>query len=213
MNLLTAVNQDLRVYPDTLAEKYKNMKSERIGYIRVSTFDQNIDRQLEGVELDKVFIDKASGKDRHREQLQALIDYARDGDQVFVHSMDRLARNLEDLKSLVKDFTDQNIKVHFLKEGLTFTGDDSPVSNLMLSIMGAVAEFERSLIKERQREGIAQAKKKGLYKGRKKALSQDQIALLLQRVESGEAKTHIAEDLGISRETLYKYLKLEKVSS
>ncbi len=127
--------------------------------------------------------------------------------------MDRLARNLEDLKSLVKDFTDQNIKVHFLKEGLTFTGDDSPVSNLMLSIMGAVAEFERSLIKERQREGIAQAKKKGLYKGRKKALSQDQLALLLQRVESGEAKTQIAEDLGISRETLYKYLKLEKVSS
>ncbi|STX81494.1 site-specific DNA recombinase; e14 prophage [Legionella busanensis] len=100
-------------------------------------------------------------KNTARPQLEALLDYARDGDVIIVHSMDRLARNLDDLRRLVTHLTSQQIKIEFLKEGLTFTGEDSPMSTLLLSVMGAFAEFERSLIKERQMEGIALAKKTG----------------------------------------------------
>ena len=121
--------------------------------------------------------------------------------------MDRLARNLDDLRKLVQQLTKQNIKIEFIKEKLSFTGEDAPMSQLLLSVMGAFAEFERSLIKERQREGIAIAKKKGLYKGRKPCLSQEQATQLKQRVASGEKKTIIAKDFSISRETLYKYIK------
>ncbi|NQY65608.1 MAG: recombinase family protein [Alteromonadaceae bacterium] len=101
------------------------------------------------------------------------------------------------------------IGAQFIKEGLTFTGEDSPMSNLLLSVMGAFAEFERALIKERQREGIELAKKRGAYKGRKKSLSIDKIEQLKQRAANGEAKTHLAKEFGISRETLYQYLKSE----
>ena len=121
--------------------------------------------------------------------------------------MDRLARNMDDLRSLVKSLVKRGVKVVFHKEGLTFTGEDSPMSNLLLSMLGAVAEFERSLIKERQREGIAIAKTKGVYKGRKKALGAAQVAdLKAQAQHSGKTKTELARDFGISRETLYQYL-------
>jgi len=123
--------------------------------------------------------------------------------------MDRLARNLDDLRSIVKLLTEKGVVIQFKKEGLTFTGDDSPMSNLLLSVMGAFAEFERALIKERQREGIELAKKRGVYKGRKKALSDEQVTLLRERVANGEKKTHLANEFGISRETLYQYLKVE----
>ncbi|MTE16934.1 hypothetical protein GLP40_29865 [Nocardia sp. CT2-14] len=119
---------------------------QRIGYIRVSTDDQNTERQLDGVPVDKTFTDKASGKDRERPQLTALLDYVRDGDTVVVHSMDRLARSLDDLRQLVRGLTEQQIKVEFVKEGLTFIGDDTPMANLLLTMMGAVAEFERALL-------------------------------------------------------------------
>lgn len=183
------------------------MKGQRIGYVRVSSTDQNPERQLEGVELDRVFTDRASGKDAQRPQLDALLTYAREGDRVIVHSMDRLARNLDDLRRLVQQLTHRRIGVTFMKEKLTFTGEDSPMANLLLSVMGAFAEFERALIHERQREGIALAKKRGAYRGRKKTLSPDQVATLRQRLGAGEQKAALAREFGISRETLYQYLQ------
>jgi DNA invertase Pin-like site-specific DNA recombinase len=183
-------------------------KGQRIGYVRVSSYDQNPDRQLENEKLDRLFIDKASGKDVYRPQLEEMIQFVRDGDTVLVHSMDRLARNLDDLRNLVNQLTERGVKIQFIKEGLTFTGKDSPMSKLLLSVMGAFAEFERALIKERQREGIELAKKRGVYKGRKKALSIDDVKRLKQRVTEGETKTQLAKEFGVSRETLYKYLKV-----
>lgn len=183
------------------------MKGQRIGYVRVSTFDQNVDRQLEGLSLDRMFTDKASGKDVNRPQLDAMLSFAREGDTVVVHSMDRLARNLDDLRKLVQSLTKRGIRIEFVKESLTFSGEESPMANLMLSVMGAFAEFERALIRERQREGIALARQRGAYRGRKRALSDDRVAELLRRVAAGERKATIARDLGISRETLYQYLR------
>ncbi len=139
------------------------MNGQRIGYVRVSSLDQNPDRQLEQIPVDRTFTDKASGKDVARPQLDALLRFAREGDTVVVHSMDRLARNLDDLRRLVKQLTGRGIRVEFVKEGLAFTGEDAPMATLLLSVMGAFAEFERALIRERQREGIALAKQRGAY--------------------------------------------------
>jgi len=180
---------------------------QRIGYVRVSSYDQNPERQIDNIKVKKVFIDKASGKDTHRPELDALLSFVREGDSVVVHSMDRLARNLDDLRRLVQNLTNRGVKIEFVKEGLTFTGEESPMANFMLSVMGAFAEFERSLIKERQLEGIELAKKRGVYKGRKKSLTNELQSELKQRVANGEQKAKIARDYGISRETLYQYLK------
>jgi DNA invertase Pin-like site-specific DNA recombinase len=183
------------------------MLGQRIGYIRVSTLDQHVDRQLEGIEVDKTFIDKASGKDTKRPQLGLLMSFARAGDTVVVHSMDRLARNLDDLRRIVHTLTGRGVRIEFVKEHLSFTGDDSPMASLLLSVMGAFAEFERALIHERQREGIALAKQRGAYKGRKKSLSQAVVAELRQRLTTGMSKAQVARELGISRQTLYQYLR------
>src|SRR5918996_2142014 len=183
------------------------MSGQCIGYIRVSTLDQHTERQLDGIEVDKTFLDKASGKDTKRPQLDQLIGFVRSGDTVFVHSMDRLARNLDDLRRIVQTLTGKGVRIEFVKEHLTFTGEDSPMANLMLSVMGAFAEFERALIKERQREGITQAKKRGAFKGRRKSLSQTAVADMRQRIAAGVSKSQVAREFGISRETLYKYLK------
>lgn len=180
---------------------------KRVGYIRVSSVDQNEMRQLEGVELDKRFTDKASGKDTKRPQLQAALDYLRDGDVLVVHSMDRLARNLDDLRKIVMGLTGRGVVVEFVKEHLTFTSEDNAMSKLLLSVMGAFAEFERSLIRERQREGIALAKKAGVYKGRKPSLTPERVAQLRARVAAGEKKAVLAREFGISRETLYTYCR------
>ena len=185
------------------------MKGHRIGYVRVSSFDQNPDRQLENVKVDKVFTDKASGRDTQRPQLETLLSFVREGDTVVVHSMDRLARNLDDLRLLVQKLTKRGVRIEFVKENLTFSGEDSPMANLMLSVMGAFAEFERALIRERQREGIALAKQRGAYRGRKKALSPDQVVELRRRAAAGENKANLARELGISRETLYQYLRTD----
>lgn len=186
------------------------MTGQRIGYIRVSSADQNPERQLEGIELDRAFTDKASAKDTNRPELNALLSFIREGDTLVVHSMDRLARNLFDLRQLVTTLTSKEIRIEFVKEGLTFSGEDSPMAILMLSVMGSFAEFERSLLIERQKEGIALAKKRGAYRGRKKTLSEDKIDEIKIRIESGDKKTEIAKDMGISRETLYQYLKKYK---
>lgn len=190
------------------------MKGQTIGYIRVSSFDQNEGRQLEQENLDRVFTDKASGKDTNRPQLQELLQFVREGDLVLVHSMDRLARNLDDLRQLVKTLTTKGVSIRFIKEGLTFNNDeDSPMSNLLLSVMGAFAEFERSLINERQREGIELAKKKGIYKGRKRSLSNEEVATLNERAKGGGNKSELAKEFGISRQTLYGYLRGNSSSS
>ena len=183
------------------------MKGQRIGYVRVSAFEQNVDRQLDGIVLDRIFTDRASGKDTGRPQLESMLSFLREGDTLIVHSMDRLARNLDDLRKLVQSLTRQGIRIEFVKESLSFTGEDSPMANLMLSVMGAFAEFERALIRERQREGIALAKQRGAYRGRKKMLSGERVAELVRRVADGEKKSVIARDMGISRETLYQYLR------
>jgi len=183
------------------------MNGQRIGYVRVSSLDQNPDRQLEQTPVDRTFTDIASGKDVARPQLDALLRFAREGDTVVVHSMDRLARNLDDLRQIVRSLTGRRIRVEFVKEGLTFTGEDAPMATLLLSVMGAFAEFERALIRERQRERIALAKRRGVYRGRKKALSVEQRAELRQRLAEGEKKAQVARDFGISRETLYQYLR------
>src|ERR1039457_6008387 len=104
---------------------------KRIGYVRVSSIDQNTVRQLDGVELDKVFTDKASGKDTNRPQLKAALDYLRDGDALVVHSMDRLSRNITDLLHTVGSLNQRGVVVEFVKESLTFTGDDTAISKLM----------------------------------------------------------------------------------
>src|SRR5271165_5605737 len=179
---------------------------KRIGYIRVSTVGQNTDRQLDGIELDKRFTDKVSGKDTNRPQLQAALEYLRDGDVLVVHSMDRLARNLDDLRKIVLGLTARGVVVEFIKEHLTFTSDGDAMAQLLLSVMGAFAEFERALIKERQREGIALAKKAGVYKGRKPSLTPTQVAELRKRVKAGEKKTKLAVEFRISRQTLYSAL-------
>jgi DNA invertase Pin-like site-specific DNA recombinase len=183
------------------------MSGQRIEYIRVSTLDQHTERQLDSIQLDKTFTDKASGKDTKRPQLELLMSFVRGGDTVIVHSMDRLARNLDDLRQIVQTLTGKGVRIEFVKEHLTFTGEDSPMAKLMLSVMGAIHEFDRALIKERQREGIALAKKRGVFKGRRKSLSQAEVAELCQRITMGMSKAQIARELGISRQTLYHYLR------
>jgi DNA invertase Pin-like site-specific DNA recombinase len=180
-------------------------RGQLVGYLRVSSDDQATARQLEGIELDRRFIDQASGKDTHRPELAALLTYVRDGDTVFIHSMDRLARNLDDLRRLVLSLTGRGVHVRFLKENLIFTGEDSPMNNLLLSVLGAVAQFERDLIRERQREGIAIAKRRGIYKGRRPALSKSQASDAARRMGAGESPSKLAREYNVSRQTLYRY--------
>jgi DNA invertase Pin-like site-specific DNA recombinase len=186
------------------------VQGQRIGYVRVSTVDQNPARQLEGLELAKVFLDRTSGKDTNRPELARMLEFVREGDTVVVHSMDRLARNLDDLRRLVTDLNAQGITVEFVQESLTFTGTDSPMAKLLLSMMGAFAEFERGLLRERQSEGIAIAKASGKYNGRRPALTTSQAAQLREKVANGMPKAEVARQLGVSRSTVYEYLKAER---
>lgn len=190
------------------------MSAQRIGYVRVSTLDQNTQRQLEGMPLDKTFVDKVSGKDTNRPQLQAALNHVRQGDTLVVHSMDRLARNVEDMLRLVRELNEKGVSVEFVKENMVFTaGKEDLRSALMFTMLSAFAQFERALIKERQREGIALAKAEGKYRGRKPVLSPEKVALLRQRVTEKTNKSKLAEEFGISRETLYQYLREGKAAS
>ena len=186
------------------------MTGKNIGYIRVSTHDQNTARQLDGIHLDKIFEEHASGKNTERPSLQACLEYVRDGDVLHVHSIDRLARNLQDLLSIVTNLRAKGVTVKFHKEKLEFVGNDSDGRNdafqdLQLHIIAAVAQFERALILERQREGIAIAKKTGKYKGvgRKPLLSQGQVHELRTKLNSGATVSALAKDYGVSRQTVY----------
>ena len=187
---------------------------QKIGYVRVSSVDQNDARQLDGLALDKIFTDKASGRDVHRPQLQAMLSHVREGDHVYVHSMDRLSRSLKDLQEVVESLTARGVAVEFCKENLRFerpgtnSGHTAAYSKLLLQMLGAGGEFERALIRERQREGIAIAKSKGIYKGRKPALNEEQIARLRDMAKDGTPKSNIAKAFSISRASVYQYLRL-----
>ena len=142
-----------------------------------------------------MFLDKASGKDVNRPQLALMLGFVREGDTVICHSMDRLGRNLDDLRRMVLGLTARGIHVRFVKESLTFTGEDSPMANLLLSVMGAFAQFERELIRERQREGVDLAKKAGAHRGRKHSLTTERAAELRERL--GKGREHILLGKGV----------------
>lgn len=185
-------------------------KGQLVGYIRVSTEEQNTARQQEALadfNLDKTFTDKASGKDTERPQLQAALAHLREGDTFIIYSMDRLSRSLTDLINTVKGLTARGVKVQFIKEALTFTGDNNPMANLLLGVMGSLAEWERAVIRERQLAGIAIAKTKGAYKGRKQALTPTEQWELKKLAESGVSKSVLAQQFAVSRQTVYAYLK------
>ena len=208
VQVMTKVKESIRTHRP--ARTRKSSKGQRVGYLRVSSLDQNEVRQLEGLALDKRFTDKASGKDVKRPQLEAMQSFVREGDTVFCHSMDRLARNLDDLRRIVLGLTERGVHIAFVKENLTFTGEDSPMSNLLLNVMGAFAQFERELIRERQREGIAIARREGKYRGRKPSLTPARAGELRRRVADGESKAGLAREFGISRDTLYRYVPVKK---
>ena len=176
-----------------------------IGYVRVSSTDQNTDRQLDGVALDEMFTDKVSGATTDRPELQAMLRHIRKGDVLHVHSIDRLARSLEDLLSLVKGLIAKGVAVRFHKEGLHFTGDASPMQELMLGLLGSVAQFERSLIRERQAEGIQKAKAAGVYKGRVKTVDDDAIRKAM--AEDGASFRKVAKALGVSLSSVQRAIK------
>ena len=176
----------------------------KVGYRRVSSIDQNLDRQdMSGV--DRVFEDKASGKDTDRVALQEMIAFVRRGDEVIVHSIDRLARDLRDLQTIIQTLNDKGVSISFKAENLTFSASsDDAFAKLQLQMMGAFAEFERNIIRKRQAEGIAKAKAKGLYKGRPKTVDDAKVKELK---DAGMGATAIAKELGIGRATVYKALK------
>lgn len=177
----------------------------RIGYRRVSSSEQNLDRQ-ELPDCEKVFEEKASaGRGVQREALAALIDFAREGDEVVVWSIDRLARDLGDLQGILERLNAKGVSVSFLSERLTFSASqDDPFARLQLHLLGAFSQFERSLIRKRQAEGIAKAKVRGAYKGRAPTIDPSQVRSLH---EAGLGASAIADRLGIARASVYRLLK------
>lgn len=182
-------------------------KGQRIGYKRVSHGDQNTVRQLDGQQLDRVYEDKASGKDTNRPALAEMLGFVRDGDTIVVHSMDRFARSVPDLRRMVDELTKRGVRVEFVQEGLTFTGDDSPMSTLILNVLGSVAEFVRAHQREAQREGIEKAKQAGKYGGRQPALKPEQVEELKWLAALGVPSTKLAKRFEVGRTTVWKYLK------
>ncbi len=184
------------------------MAGKQIGYIRVSTVEQNTARQLDGVTLDKVFEDKCSGKDTKRPMLQQCLEYLREDDTLHVHEISRLARNMADLQKLVDGLTGKGVTVVFHKENMVFDGGKaSSMTKLLFHIMGAFAEFERDMIRERQAEGIAKAKAEGKYRGGKDKLNAEQNAELHRLHAEGVPVAVIARKFGLSRQSVYRYLK------
>jgi len=175
-----------------------------VGYKRVSSTEQNLDRQeLSGCE--KVFEEKVSGASKERKALNDMIDWVREGDIVKVWSIDRLARDLRDLQSILAKLLDKGVSVSFVSERLTFSADkDDAFAKLQLHLMGAFAEFERSIIRKRQAEGIAKAKIRGVYKGRKKTIDAKEIIYLK---DSGLGASAIAKQLGIGRASVYRAIQ------
>ena len=180
------------------------MTHQVIVYVRVSSQGQNTARQLQGIELDMEFIDKVTGSNLDREKLQECVAYARKGDTVIVDSIDRLARNLRDLQEILETLTKKGVIVKFIKENLIFTGNDDAISTLMLQMMGAFAEFERTMIRSRQRDGIDAAKKAGKHLGRPFKVDNKFRKVVKDKLESCQSIRSIAKDMNVSRATIYK---------
>ena len=180
------------------------MKGQVVGYVRVSTLEQNTDRQLDGIVADRIFEEKVSGKSANRPELKACLKYLREGDKLVVWSIDRAARSLQDLQKIVSELVGRGVTVEFLKEKLTFSPDQdaAPMDKLLFHILGAFAEFERMTIRERQREGIAAAKSRGKRFGRPTALTPDQAAEAKARMAAGEKPGVIGKEWGVSRQTV-----------
>lgn len=188
------------------------MSHQAIGYIRVSSIEQNVDRQLCDINLNRKFIDKITGSVKDRPELNACIEYVRSGDTLYVHSIDRLARNLLDLQEIIKTIIAKGVILRFLKENLTFTSIDDPLAMLTLQIMGAFAEFERTMIRTRQREGIDAAKKAGKHLGRPHKVDNKFKKVVKEKKESCQSIRSIAKDMNVSRATIYKVLEQIKVN-
>lgn len=185
----------------------------QVGYIRVSSTEQNTERQLDGISLDKTFTEKASGASRERPQLNAMLEYLREGDTVHVHSIDRLARNTNDLNEIVNSLNDRGITIIFHKENLIFSHDiaQSAMNKLMFQMLAAFAEFERSMLRERQREGINKAKAKGLYKGRKRKIDYVEIQKAM-KVEGATFRS-VAKQFDVGVATVQRALKAATTES
>ncbi|MGP5090722.1 recombinase family protein [Brachybacterium tyrofermentans] len=185
---------------------------QRVAYVRVSSLDQNPDRQLEAVgECNRIFLDREQGSHERlssRTQLEELIQYVREGDHVVVASMDRLARSVIDLNAITQRIVAKGVSVDFLKERLTFRAGDGedPFAQFQMNLMGSFAQFEREMIRHRQAEGIAAAKKRGVYKGRARMHNDEQVLQMRAQAAQGVPKARIAREWGISRSTLYRYL-------
>ncbi|SDC30540.1 recombinase family protein [Acinetobacter boissieri] len=182
--------------------------SNNVGYIRVSSIEQNTDRQLSDVFLDKVFIEKMSAGTIDRPQLILMLDYLRDGDILHVHSIDRLARNTNDLNHLIIKLNEQGVTVYFHKENLIFKQDQhhSAMNKLMFQMLASFAEFERAMIKERQKEGILKAKQKGVYKGRSRKVNYN--LLHIEMSKDGASFRKVAKSFGVSIATVQRAMKL-----
>ena len=175
----------------------------KVGYRRVSTLEQSLDRQDLG-ECDRVFEEKESAGSTNRPALQDMLSFVRDGDTVVVHSIDRLARNLMDLQSIIQELNNKGVTIRFLSESLSFSADGGcAFQTLQLQMLGAFAQFERTMIRKRQAEGIAKAKAKGVYAQRKRTINPDKVKQLF---EDGMSKAAIAKHLNISRMSLYRSL-------
>lgn len=184
------------------------MTGQTVAYKRVSSVDQNTARQLDGMTFDETFEDKCSGADRDRPALQRMLKHVRKGDTVVVHEISRLARDTADLLELVKLLNSKGVTLTFVKESMTFTPDETnPMNQMLLTIIGSVAQFERAMINERRKEGQAVARAAGKHMGRKSSLTPQQIIAIKERVAKGDNKTHLASEFGISRATLYSALK------
>lgn len=183
-----------------------------VGYARVSSEQQNLARQLESIgTVDRLFQDKVSGGSRaDRAGLTECLRYIRDGDTVRVASMDRLARSLVDLQQIVGELLKEGASVQFIKESQLYSPDSSDsMSRLLLQILGAFAEFERNLIRERQAEGIAIAKRTGKYRGHTRRVTASDMESIRKRLALGVPKAQIARELGVNRSTLYRTLAIE----
>lgn len=189
------------------------MNGQTVAYARVSSEDQRLDRQRAAIteavgEPARWFEDRCSGGSANCPALTALLGHVREGDEIVVLSMDRLARSVPDLFNLVDGLTGRGVAVRFLKEAQRFEpGANSSMSRLLLGILGAVAEFERPLIRERQAEGIAQAKARGVYRGRARSLSPDQVTEARERVASGVPLSRVAREAGVSRSVIEDAVK------
>lgn len=184
------------------------MKHQVVGYQRVSSVGQNTDRQLIDLTLDRIFMEKASGKSiEARPVLKECMNYLREGDELCVHSMDRLARNTEELLSIVRELTNKGVTIRFIKENLTFSGSDSdPFKTLMLNMLAAFGQFERQLINERRKEGVAAAKKNGKKFGAPVKLTDEITARIDALLSEGKSKRETAKLVGLGEATIYRYI-------